>query len=63
MTKDEWLSIGYSNHVIEDVPSDASVRFSVVYAQWYILTYEGGYSAYMERINYALNNYIDRGVK
>ena len=29
----------------------------------YILTYEGGYSAYMERINYALNNYIDRGVK
>ena len=37
MTKDEWLSIGYSNHVIEDVPSDASVRFSVVYAQWFVM--------------------------
>ena len=57
MTKDEWLSIGYTNHVIEDVPSDDSVRFSVVYAQWFVMKMHKIKRQSLDRIEVTYNKY------
>lgn len=57
MTKDEWLAIGYSNHVIEDVPVECCVRFSAVYSQWFVMKMHKIKRQSLDRIEVTYNKY------
>lgn len=57
MTRDEWLSIGYDKHIIEDVPEAECVLFSDVYKHWFIMKMHKIKPDSLDRIECTYNKY------
>lgn len=57
MTRDEWLSIGYDKHIIEDVPPDSCVSFCDVYKQWFVMKMHKIKADSLDRIEVTYNKY------
>lgn len=57
MTREEWLSIGYDKHIIEDVPQDDVLSFSQLYCLWFKMKMARVRGSTLDRIEVTYNRY------